>query len=217
MSSLSSVRLLHQLARLYSVQTAYYDVNHHRQQASEESLLAILRSLGAPVASLQDVPSAWRERQQVQWQQVIDPVIVAWNGEALPVEIRLPYSAADANLKFHLKLETGEEQSWELCVGDLPAVEAAEIERTSYVVRRLGLPIRLPWGYHRLTLELESSCAETLIISAPLKAYVPPETEGNRMWGVFLPLHALRTDRSWGGGDFSDLQAFTTWVAGIGG
>jgi 4-alpha-glucanotransferase len=65
MSSPSSARFLHQLARLYGVQTAYYDVNHHRQQASQESLLAVLRSLGAPVANLQDLPSAWRQRQQV--------------------------------------------------------------------------------------------------------------------------------------------------------
>ena len=67
MSSLSSVRFLYHLARLYGVQTAYYDVNHHRQTASQESLLAVLRSLGAPVAGLQDVLSAWRQRQQTLW------------------------------------------------------------------------------------------------------------------------------------------------------
>ncbi len=37
------------------------------------------------------------------------------------------------------------------------------------------------------------------------------------MWGVFLPLYALRTDRSCGVGDFSDLEALTTWVAEMGG
>ena len=108
----SGIRHLYHLAHLYGIQMAYYDVNHHRQQASEESLLAVLRSLGAPVASLQDVPSAWRERQQVLWRRAIEPVIVAWNGESFPVEIRLPLSAADANLKCHLKLESGEELRW---------------------------------------------------------------------------------------------------------
>ena len=146
MSSFSSVRFLHQLARLYSIQTAYYDVNHHRQQASDESLLAALRSLGAPLVNLQDVPSAWRERQQVVWQKVIEPVIVAWNGEAVPVEVRLPRSAADANLNCHLDLETGEEMKWEWRGANLSVVGTAEIEGTQYVVKQLRLPESLPWG-----------------------------------------------------------------------
>jgi len=217
MSSRSSVRFLHQLARLYGVQTAYYDVNHHRQQASEESLMAILRSLGAPVVSLQDVPSAWRERQQVLWQQVIEPVIVAWNGEALPVEIRLPPSASDANLNCHLDLETGEHQRWEWPGADLLVVGTAEIEGKHYVVKQLRLPIGLPWGYHRLTVEMLGVNQEALVVSAPLKAYIPPVELENRSWGVFLPLYALHAERSWGSGDFSDLQTLIAWVAGMGG
>ena len=49
---------LHQLARLYNIQTAYYDVAHLRRPASPESLLAILQALGAPVAA--HFITAWR-------------------------------------------------------------------------------------------------------------------------------------------------------------
>ena len=217
MSSFSSVRLLHQLARLYGVQTAYYDVNHCRQQASEESLLAVLRSLGAPVASLQDVPSAWRERQQVLWQRVIEPVIVAWNGEPLPVEIRLPLCEADANLKCHLKLESGEELRWEWHGADFQALEAANVEGRQYVVEQLPLPNRLPWGYHHLTVELLGGQEQSAVISSPFKTYTPlPELE-DRSFGVFLPLYALRSEKSWGSGDFSDLEKLIDWVARMGG
>jgi len=217
MSVLSSARFLHQLARLYGVQTAYYDVNHHRQQASEESLLAVLRSLGAPVASLQDVPSAWRERQQVLWQRVIEPVVVAWNGESLPVEIRLPLSAADDNLDCHLKLETGEQLRWEWHLADFEVLQTANVEGRQYVVKRLPLPKRLPWGYHCLALELVGRQEESLIISCPLKTYTPPVELEDRSFGVFLPLYALHSEKSWGSGDFSDLQALIAWVAGMGG
>ncbi|MDY6893497.1 MAG: 4-alpha-glucanotransferase [Chloroflexota bacterium] len=217
MSSFSSVRFLHQLARLYSIQTAYYDVNHHRQQASEESLLAALRSLGAPLVNLQDVPSAWRERQQVVWQKVIEPVIVAWNGEAVPVEVRLPRSAADANLNCHLDLETGEEMKWEWRGANLSVVGTAEIEGTQYVVKQLRLPKSLPWGYHRLTVEMPGVNYEALVVSAPLRAYLPPGELTKRNLGVFLPLYALHTERSWGGGDFSDLEELIEWFGEIGG
>jgi len=33
-----------------------------------------------------------------------------------------------------------------------------------------------------------------------------------RGWGVFLPLYALHSDKSWGGGDFSDLEALADYV-----
>ena len=217
MSSPSGIRSLHQLARLYGVQTAYYDVNHHRQQATEESLLAVLRSLGASVADLQDVPSAWRERQQVLWQRLIEPVVVAWNGEPLPVEIRLPLSAADVNLNCHLDLETGEHQRWEWYGADFQVLQTANVEGKPYVVKQLALLNRLPWGYHRLTLGLPGRQEGCVVISCPLKTYTPQAELDNRSWGVFLPLYALRTQGSWVSGDFSDLQTLIAWVAGMGG
>ena len=38
---------------------------------------------------IQDIPAAWRERQQVRWQQLLEPVTVTWEGEALLVKIQL--------------------------------------------------------------------------------------------------------------------------------
>ena len=217
MSPFPNLRLLHQLAHLYGVQTAYYDVNRHRKQASAESLLAVLRSLGAPVACLQDVPSAWRERQQALWQRVIEPVIIAWNGEPPPAEIRLPLHEASAILKCHLHMESGEERRWEWCGADQKTLETVEVEAVQYAVKHLSLPKGLFWGYHRLTLELPNRFEQSLLISAPLEAYTPPGEEKNRCWGVFLPLYALHSKKSWGSGDFSDLQNLTAWVAGMGG
>jgi len=214
MSSPSSIRLLQQLARLYGVQTVYYDVFHHRCRASVEVLLAALRSLGAPVVTLQDVPAAWRERQQAQWQRPLDPVAIAWDGGPPVIRVRLPSAAAEAILIGCLTLETGEQERWEWRGTDLPTLETAEVAGTRYIVKRLRLLSRLPWGYHRLTLELAGKCEEALIISAPVKTYIPPESQ---VWGTFLPLYALHTQQSWGSGDFSDLESLMSWVAEMGG
>ena len=217
MSVLSGVRLLRQLARLYGVQTAYYDVSHRRQQASEESLLALLRSLGAPVGNVQDVPSAWRERQQILWQRVIEPVVVAWNGESLPVDICLPLGVSDGNLKCHLKLESSEQLRWEWHGADFEVLKAANVEGRPYVVKQLPLPNQLPWGYHRLTLELLGRQERSMIVSCPLKTYTPPVEREDRSFGVFLPLYALHSEKSWGSGDFSDLYNLIAWIARMGG
>ena len=66
---------------------------------------------------------------------------------------------------------------------------------------------RLPPGYHRLG-------RERLVISAPSRCYEP---DGNREWGVFLPLYALRTKRDWGIGDLTDLTALLEWTQSLGG
>lgn len=216
MSHTSSIRLLHRLARLYGVQTAYYDVSHQRQPASMESLTAVLRSLGAPMASLQDVPGAWRQRRQALWQQLLEPVVIAWDGSVPLIRLQLPEGLAEASLTCHLELETGEEKTWQSAGTELPLVECVEIEGSRYLVKQLHLPDKLPLGHHRLTFSLGRRYAQTLIISAPLKAGVSTDKNNDPMWGVFLPLYALHTDNSWGGGDFSDLEALTEYLAGKG-
>jgi 4-alpha-glucanotransferase len=217
MSYLSNIRFVYRLAHLYGVQTAYYDVCHCRQQASIESLLAVLRSLGAPIETLQDIPSACRERQQAVWQRPLEPVVVAWDSEPSLVEVRLPLSDANATVNCHLKLETGEERQWEWHGDDSDILETAEVEGVKYVVKQIPLTSRLPWGYHRLTLELPGRLEYSLLISAPVKAYTPPDEAENRRWGVFLPLYSLYTQKSWGSGDFSDLEELMHWISGMGG
>jgi len=217
MNPTSSIRHLYHLARLYGIQTAYYDVYHQRQQASNESLLAILRSLGTSMSTLQDVSTAYRERRHSMWQRLLEPAIVTWDGEPPLIPIRLPSTIAEASLDCHLEMETGEEQSWKQPAVDMPTMAAAEVEGINYVVKQLRVPIRLSWGYHRLTVVVSRESQETLIISAPLKAYLPQAGLENRSWGVFLPLYAFNTERSWGSGDFSALEELINWIGRTGG
>lgn len=206
------VRLLHQLARQYGVQTAYYDVSHLRRQAEPEALLAVLRSLGVPVQSLSDVPSAWRERQNMVWRQVLEPVLVAWEGRLPPVEVRLPRDTRA--IACELRLESGESRRCQWQWADLPVIDA-EAGRAGYVLKRLALADSLPVGYHRLRLDTGEHSGEALIIAAPLKAYSPEDKDP--MWGVFLPLYSLHTTESRGSGTFSDFAALADWVARSGG
>ena len=55
------------------------------------------------------------------------------------------------------------------------------------------------------------------MISAPSRCFAGTADDGKPLWGVFLPLYALRTARSWGAGDFSDLETLAEWTAGLGG
>jgi (1->4)-alpha-D-glucan 1-alpha-D-glucosylmutase len=51
---------------------------------------------------------------------------------------------------------------------------------------------------------------------APERAYIPPALEGGRAWGFGVNLYALRSQRNWGIGDFTDLRDFVRFAARAG-
>jgi 4-alpha-glucanotransferase len=217
MGAIPHSRCVDRLAALYNIQTVYYDVFDRRRQASRETLLAVLGLLGAPVRTLEDVPSAYREKQKTLWQCPLEPVAVAWDGGPCRLEVRLPLKDAYNSIDCHLKLETGRELRWKWCAGDADIIGNTETEGLKYVVRILPLKDRLPLGYHRLVLEFPGRLENSLLISAPVRAYAPPDTPENRGWGAFLPLYSLHTRDSWGGGDFSALERLMAWTDEMGG
>jgi 4-alpha-glucanotransferase len=215
----SQLSRLRELAHLHGVASAYIDVQGRRKQSTAEGLLAVTRALGAPVKDLQGVPEALHERRRAVWRRLLEPVAVAWNGGPERLELRLPSNLAGMAVNCCLQLETGESRNWACKLASLPARQSASFGRERYVIKRLPLPGQLPCGYHRLTIELGGNSAAALIISAPMRAYDPgsESRKGKRGWGVFLPLYALFSERSWGSGDFSDLEKLLSWTAELGG
>ncbi|MBI4460632.1 MAG: 4-alpha-glucanotransferase [Acidobacteria bacterium] len=204
---------LWQLSRLYGIQLAYRDAFARFREASPEALLGALRALGAPVDNLDHVADALRERRQRAWRQVLQPVIVAWDGVPPRIRLRLEERRASGPAAFRVRLETGLEQSWTFDMAQAPVEKAIRLEGTSYVAKRIVLPEGLPPGYHRFQVEFAGQAFESLLIVAPVRAYQQPLNT----WGVFLPLYALHSRKSWGAGDFSDFETFADWVARFGG
>ncbi|MFL6196183.1 MAG: 4-alpha-glucanotransferase [Thermoanaerobaculia bacterium] len=201
---------LAELARLYGVQTSYHDAMGRYVESRPESLLGVLRALQAPVDSLADVPEALRERRDELARRLLEPVIVAWDGHAPAIELRP--GGTGGSLAYHLDLENGERRAQIAEIASLP--EIAPAEGSAHPGRVLSLAEPLPFGYHRLTVETAGRAEETLVISAPTRCFAG---DGRPLWGVFLPLYALRTSRSWGAGDFSDFGVLAEWTAGLGG
>jgi 4-alpha-glucanotransferase len=206
---------LYQLAHRYGVETAYVDALGRQRQAAPEALLRVLRVLGAPVARVGDARGALRERVRDEWARGLEPVHVFWDGGPGHVPLRLPARQARGALHCRLLLEDGAEQPWVCRLDDLTEDGRARVGRAVYVVKRLDLPEALPPGYHQLTLELPGASFQTLLLSAPARAY--QGDPARRDWGAFLPLYALQSQHSWGCGDFSDLGRLLDWVGSLGG
>ena len=208
---MTETKRLRDLARLYHVQTSYRDGLGQLREAPLEAILSVLRSLGAPIESLNDLPSALRQTRQALWRHAIEPVIVGWQGSPLTFKVRLPAQLADIPIKYEIALETGARVKGK-CLDEANAKPwVRDVEGTRYIVRRLRLQSTLPLGYHRLFLQVANLKLESYLFHAPQQAYAPADSYGKR-WGVFCPLYALRSRRSWGAGDFSDLEKLLDFV-----
>ncbi|MBI3872462.1 MAG: 4-alpha-glucanotransferase [candidate division Zixibacteria bacterium] len=206
-------RSLLALARSYGVQPVYTDVNGHRQRASTEHLLAILRSLGAPAEGFADVDWALEARRRSEWRQVLQPVHVAWEGQNLTIELRLPVEWAGKNAEYSIATESGENIANALNLSRLPSLSKVEVAGVPHVAKRFTLRSTLPCGYHRLSIKVGRKEFQSLIIAAPRRAFEPEGESSKRMWGVFAPLYALHSARGWGSGDLTDLEALVGWTA----
>ena len=217
MSSQEQILLLQELARVYGIETAYRDMNSRIQKAGVESLLAVLRAMGAPVRSLDDVPAALVNRRMALWRRMVEPVKVVWGGNPEALRLRLPQESASGSVNYDVELESGEVTSRSCDIVELPTEEASEIEGKPYVVKSLPIPGPLPFGYHKARVEVGSEVVETVLICSPSKAYSAAEKPDRRFWGLFLPMYALRSGGSFDGGDFSDLRDLISWVCQLGG
>lgn len=206
-------RQLRYLARLCGVETAYRDVTGVRREALPEAVIAVLRALGVAVESPAEAGAAIRALRLQKARRACEPVTVVWKGSPLRLQLCLPAGQAERRVPTSLTLEDGTTLSAAPDLAALPASRLLKIAGEEFAVKELVLPVRLPSGYHRLQLEFPGRVIETLIISAPVRAYTYPE----KIWGVFAPLYALHSERSWGAGDFTDLENLVGWVQGLGG
>ncbi len=184
-------RALRTLARDNGVQLSYRDIRGELRRASSDALVAVLRALGSPIASAADAPALLAARDTDA--QRLEPVTVAWDGKPPPLD------HGDDACNRILRLEDGTERAYATGAGE-----------------RLDLG-PLPLGYHDL---LGPRDERTRIISAPRRAPVLGRRTSRgkrREWGVFLPLHALHSQRSMGVGDLTDLEGLLRWTNKLGG
>lgn len=190
---------LEELAHLNGIQTTYYRIDGSICVAKPDVIRAALRGLGQAADTPQDIADAISALNRKRAETLLPPVIVAWENKAISVALRHEHISGAHTARCSLTTEGGATHRWEI-----PLAGAT----TPFT-----LPAPLALGYHRLSVEIGTTRATSLIISAPPTVF----SDGLRRWGVFLPLYALRTASNWGAGDFSDLRALIEWTSSRGG
>ena len=186
------LKALRSLARAMGVHTRYVNGLGKRVTVAPETLLRVCAALGAPVERPGDAAGALRAQRETTNAALVPPVLVAWDGSLTPLAI-----PTDRPVQVQVHLEDGPV---------VPLVRSGARFRATQA---------LPWGYHRLTVEVSGWSETSTVIAAPLEAWRRPGM--HRSWGVGTQLAALRSARSRSLGDLQDLESLCRWVGERGG
>src|SRR5262249_53046765 len=132
----NKVEKLHQLAKLYGVQTAYYDVFKQRRLVQPESLLAILKSMNVPIENPQDIKNILYEQTRKIWQCPVNSVSVAWNGK-LNLSLIIPEKNSRNTIHCHIIFEDSNTYTWNSSLSKSSIINQHKIDGKTYVVKSL--------------------------------------------------------------------------------
>ncbi|KUH88799.1 MULTISPECIES: 4-alpha-glucanotransferase [unclassified Mycobacterium] len=193
-----------ELARRYGVAAEYEDWTGTRVPVAESTLISVLAALGVPAATEDDRAAALTAHDREYWGCRLPPTIVGRAGVTSPFWVHVTHGGPVA-LRIHLEDGTVRAN-----------LRQVENNRPPYDLdgRLIGeatfeLPADLPIGYHRLHLQADSAETSTPIIVSP--ASLQPPT--GRQWGLATQLYSVRSERSWGIGDLTDLTDLAVWSA----
>ncbi|RZI73983.1 MAG: malto-oligosyltrehalose synthase, partial [Variovorax sp.] len=203
---------LQRLCAHFGIATDYHDIFGHRHVIAPASLRALLGSFD--VDATEPLAQSLAVADRARWSRVLPPA-QAIDADASHWSLVLRLPSALSEVGWSLEEESGAVHRGHIDLHAVYETARFELDGVPLCERRVELALPLPVGYHRL--RLDGHADETLVIAAPLHCYQPPVLQGDgRVWGPALQLYALRSNRNWGIGDFSDLARFAQQAAARG-
>ncbi|NNN84857.1 4-alpha-glucanotransferase [Vibrio sp. A8-1] len=202
---------LKQVAEMARIADSYVSAWGDEATVSDDTIRRLLASLGYDTTNDQTLLASAQKKHK---KDVLDPVLVLSEGDAVEVPLYLGVSARESEFNWRIETEQGE-----VLEGYLQS-QIVRDERAEGGPLVFALPSGLAWGYHTLLVTRKRRKAPytmTLII-APRACYKQPAlVQGKKLWGPSIQLYTLRTQHNWGMGDFGDLKQLVADIASRGG
>ncbi len=200
--------VLAELARRYGVATEFDDWIGQRIVVGEDTLVGVLGALGVPAGSPEDRASSLTDHDRAHWSRMLPPTIVGREGAEIGFWVHVTHGA---DVRVWVRLEDGTVR---------PTVRQLENFTPPYDLdgRLVGeasfaLPAGLPLGYHRVYAQSGAEEASAALIVTPAWLGLPERIGHRRLWGLATQLYSVRSARSWGIGDLTDLTDLAVWSA----
>ncbi|MCQ4623154.1 4-alpha-glucanotransferase [Corynebacterium sp. CCUG 70398] len=214
---MANTELLEKLATAYGFGLTYRGMNNEIVSSPHSSMVKLLRALDVPLSDdpadeeLHEALGAWR----VHWDtRPLPPVVIAREGEETHFNVHVPEGApADVwiTLEDGSTSEVYQDENW-----------AAPTFHDGVNWGEATFHTRgdVPMGWHTIHLssksderEIEETC--TLVVT-PRVLTTNLELLKDPVWGVMAQLYSVRSENSWGIGDFHDLAELAEVVAAQG-
>ena len=263
MTAISAVPpALAELAAQCGVATGYTDAHGVHRDVSEPTLRAVLAAMGVGAAASGTRPNAHggadgngnahhehdddivaasdraalTELRLKPWRRLLPPTVVARQGSAISVHIRIPLGAK-VSISIHLE----DSDSPIALQPDTEPTDHRDVDGQPMVQLPLSIPGDLPTGWHRLVVVVDpvstssadsdhatnrgtgpaasdrttdphsGRAVESTLIVAPTSIPIPAGLDERRAVGLAAQLYQVRSADSWGIGDLADLAALATW------
>ncbi|MBL8744929.1 MAG: 4-alpha-glucanotransferase [Phycisphaerae bacterium] len=207
---------MRRLAGLRGVMTSYTDASGVKRSASAETLARVLTALGSPAGTEAQASASEVRLVEALSRRRVEPVTVAWAGTSASAALSIG-GTDRGRVTWGLRLESGETRDGAFELSSLKS--GAGHSAPGGGARRVMVPLPpgLPTGYHRLSLGHAGERFDSMLIVAPRRSYREPRAAAARAWGLFCPAYSLRSGRSWGVGDLSDVRELARWSGALGG
>jgi 4-alpha-glucanotransferase len=213
------------LSRWCGITPEYWDNFGVRRRTSRTTQEALLAAMGIPCGAPAEIRAFREECRRRQTERLLPPLTIITPGQGRGLTLNLGEAGRQAPSRLELEGEcideTGEKRLWRPHPSQILVQETPGMEPGSHFRLSLAVPHDLPEGYYQLNLRVKGTgweqTGDALLAVCPRQAWQPPILDDGRpLWGLNLPLYALRSRGNWGIGDFADLRAASLWAVELG-
>ncbi|MEM9083298.1 MAG: 4-alpha-glucanotransferase [Planctomycetota bacterium] len=203
---------LERLGKLVGVMPSYTD-GENEIRASDQGLATVIRILcgsritidpeTAQANEIEEAADNLADQLKERW---LEPVLVSWADRPALAFVRDDHANSDA-VDCQLTTEGGEVIAWTADLTQAKKMKRRAPEGGRCPIAVFDIPGDVPIGYHTLQVTRDGKNAQALFLRAPRHGYEHEHAQTERMWGLFAPTYAIRSDRDTGMGDLTDLRS----------
>jgi len=207
-------QLLDHAASLCGIEPGYWDIWGRHHETTSATKRAIVGALGLDAGSAEALAHSLAALTRREWERLVPPAVVVSEADEPELALNVPAESLGGRARIAVLAEGGEQAECQPHLSDLPQLASMEMEGRKWVRKQARLPMRLPLGYHQVTVQVGAVTASTRYIVTPVRAYAAAHLgQAGRSAGLAVSLYAVRSARNWGCGDFRDLLEVLDYTA----
>ncbi|TRX58073.1 4-alpha-glucanotransferase [Thalassomonas sp. M1454] len=197
---------MQQLAEQVGFHSSYIDCYGNNVLANQDALKALLTAMEYNVDCDDAIMKSVNTLKNSTWVSLLPAMqLLKSEDERYNAWLSVASDDFDKTLNWTVQLESGETLTGEINVSELTVLAEQNVDGVVYKKLHLELP-SIAEGYHSLTITIANKTATCHLIVAPKTCFGPNDAADYRMWGLAAQLYSVKSDNSWGMGDFGDLK-----------